>query len=198
MIFNFDESTLLGSLSLLIIILIFLRYQKKTLSYLFCFALFWIYLSMVVEKTLLPIPLYQPPFEISFWDRVNLNPLYFGPFAELEDVWPGLVLNVILTIPFGFGINFIVRCSAKSIFWIALVVGLTIEGLQLLISLGIGFPYRVIDIHDFFSNAVGVLVGYLFFTIFAFFYVRLARRSQFKLNGLLGYVLEVATGRAKK
>ena len=77
--------------------------------------------------------------------------------------------------------------------WLPALVGLSIEGLQLVISLLLGYPYRVIDVNDLIANAAGVLLGYAFFRVFRWAFLELARGARFKPGGWLAYLLEVAS-----
>ena len=64
--------------------------------------------------------------------------------------------------------------------------------MQLAISLGIGGPYRVVDITDILLNAIGVLIGYGLFKAFAWLYRRLTQRLNLKRRGLSAYLYEIA------
>jgi glycopeptide antibiotics resistance protein len=75
-----------------------------------------------------------------------------------------------LTVPFGFGAGLIFRMPAKRIPWLAAAAGLSLETAQLAISLLIGAVYRGIDINDVMLNALGVLIGYSVFRVFAWLY----------------------------
>jgi len=185
----------IGILSLMLI-LIFLLYKKQSVSYLFCFSIFWIYLLFVMRETLFPISLstYNANIfggEAYFWASVNLIPFYFGPLAALQAAWYGFILNIVLTMPFGFGINFLARLKVLCIFLIALVVGLTIEGIQFVISTMIGYLYRVIDVNDLIANAIGVLIGYILFRIFAYFYTKIINYIPICQIGIFSYVYNV-------
>ncbi len=67
--------------------------------------------------------------------------------------------NILLTIPFGFGICFLTSLRGKRLFTLALITGLTLEGVQLFIGLVAGYYYHSVDINDVLLNALGVLVG---------------------------------------
>lgn len=101
------------------------------------------------------------------------------------------LLNIYLTIPFGFGINFIKPMRDKAILWMSVGVGLTIELLQLVLSLWIGFPYRVVDINDIMMNAVGVLLGYGFFKLFGLLFRKFTQKHKQPFTGLFSYIQSV-------
>lgn len=197
MTFDFDELTWLIGFLFLAVLLAILWRRKHTISYLFCFSLFWVYLLLVLRETLFPIPLSGDMFEVMrkempFMAGVNLTPLYFGPLADIRVVGREIVLNIILTIPFGFGIHFIAQYRAKGFLWLAIGAGLGIEGMQLMISLLLGFPYRAIDINDVLLNIIGVFIGYMLFKIFALIYVNVTHQLKIEQRGLLGYIYEVS------
>src|SRR5512140_2320764 len=109
MAFYFETPEWLISLGILAIFIAALWKRKYRVSYLVCFSIFWIYMSFVLKVTLFPIeivPERVPVMGPHFASSINLIPFYFGRFASLEGTLPGVVLNIILTMPFGFGINF--------------------------------------------------------------------------------------------
>jgi len=129
---------------------------------------------------------------------VNLIPFYFGPFTPLRYALPGLVLNTILTMPAGFGISFITRFKPRDLIWLVAVFGFGIEGVQLLISLMLGYPYRTIDANDVVCNSLGVLLGYILFRLFARGYVAMTHRLKLRNKGLPLYVYEISNQNSKE
>ncbi len=107
--------------------------------------------------------------------------------------WFTLALNILLTIPFGFGIRFVLPVRTRQIRWIAPAVGLAAEGTQLVISLLIGYVYRQIDTKDVLMNALGVVIGYALFLAFAWLYLSVTRHFRIRRAGLTAYVHDVAT-----
>jgi len=103
------------------------------------------------------------------------------------------VENILLTLPFGFGISFIAHIKPGNIPWLALAVGLSLETIQFIISLIFKSSFRVIDINDVLLNATGILIGYGFFRLFAFGYLETTQRFGIKHKMLLAYVYEVAS-----
>lgn len=113
------------------------------------------------------------PFNLSWKETLqslretNLSPLYFLSFTQrpfsLRWLLVDFGLNAILTIPFGLGLGLFAKPKwLKLIFW-AVLTGLTLEGIQLLVKLGLGTFYHTVDINDVILNAFGVIVGYCFF-----------------------------------
>lgn len=152
--------------------------RKHALAYLFCFFVFGVYVLFAVDRVFFPIrigELYvaaRVTPEQFLW-AINLIPFKFD-FSEL----PNIVLrqifqNILLTVPFGFGINFVASVRGRRILWLALAVGLGIEAVQLVIGLVIGYPYRIIDINDVLLNGLGVLIGYGIFQVCAWGWSRI-------------------------
>lgn len=178
------------------VLLLLLWRRKRSPSYLFCCALFGLYVLFAVDRTFFPLDIsgaYADHMrQIPFMSGVNLKPFAFGTFGRLQIALPGLFLNVMLTIPFGFGVNFLARIRPRGFLWMALVVGFGIETVQLVISLLLRYPYRVIDVDDALMNTLGVWIGYAMFRVFARLYVLVSDRFGIKQQGLPGYVYKMA------
>jgi glycopeptide antibiotics resistance protein len=117
---------------------------------------------------------------------MNFIPFYFSSYTR--EIFFNNLLNIFLTIPFGFGINFVKDIKKQNLLWSAILVGLTIETLQFIISLSIGFPYRTIDINDIIMNALGVIVGFCIFKFFGLLYIKLTKRYDIQHAGLSAYI----------
>ncbi len=190
------EILFLVGIPLLIPLLLLMR-RGRSASYLFCFALFYIYLLLVAGAVLFPIHLiggaYTDEFKWQlFLSRINLKPFDFGPYATTRYILMTAIPNVLLTVPFGFGISLVARLKPWYFLWLPVVAGLALEGAQLVMSLVIRYPYRVIDINDYFMNAAGVVVGYALFRLFAWGVVGLTDWLRLPRKGLLGFFYETS------
>jgi len=96
------------------------------------------------------------------WITMNVVPL-IG--LEYRDVTTSL-LNILLTVPFGFGLPFITSMRFRSIVIVAILFSVTLETLQILSALVAGHTFRVIDINDVIFNTLGVVIGYALFVGF--------------------------------
>jgi glycopeptide antibiotics resistance protein len=137
--------------------------RQRSLSYLICCAGFGIYGLAVLHITLFPIRILDGEIYYSgarFVQGINLIPFNFDLSFIPHIVLYQIAQNVLLTIPLGFGVNFVAPIRLRSILWLALAVGIGIKTVQLMISLLIGYAYRVIDINDAILNTLGVLIGY--------------------------------------
>jgi glycopeptide antibiotics resistance protein len=103
----------------------------------------------------------------------------------------GIIENILLTIPFGFGISFILRLKSKDFLWLALLVGIVFETIQLIISLVFRSPFRAVDINDVILNAIGVWLGYGFFRIFGWLYLYITQKFEINNKNEFGYIYDV-------
>jgi len=181
----------------LLILVAILRWRKQSWSYLLFFFIFGMYVLFAINEILFPMHIsgdfVESVREHSTAPDVNLIPFQFSKFGTtppLRDILLTSSLNILLTLPFGYGINFLYPIRAKHIVWVALGLGLTLEGLQLLISLLLRYPYRVVDSTDIIMNALGVLIGYALFRIFAAVFVWMINRLSIPQRGIIGYMVE--------
>lgn len=171
-------------LGLLILAWVIFRQRKRGWLYLSTVGLFGIYLLAVINKIAFPIRLPDrwPAFQT--WDEfaftlstmVNLIPGNYGNmFSDLAAgmIGPNIIFweifgNILLTVPFGLGVSLFSPMPGRRIIGWALAAGLTLEGIQFLIMVGIGPNTRAVDINDVLLNALGVLVGYAIYRAAAF------------------------------
>lgn len=199
MILDNEFIWLIGIPSLAMVLLV-LRNRGNSLSRLLFVSVFWVYILLVLQVVAFPIPIAKGlgdestifPLELPF---VNLTPFYFGRFLTPDKIVFLVIQNVILTIPFGFGLNFIAHIKSKNLFWLSIAFGAGIEAIQFLIallstSLGMGITGRIVDINDAILNIAGVLLGYGLFKLFASWYRTIEHK--FKDKEPFGYIHEVA------
>jgi len=138
------------------------------------------------------------PFPVGYSNpefRLNINFIPFS-FGSCFDYLPEICLrtiyeNILLTIPFGFGISFIARIKPQNIIWLAVAVGLTFEIIQLLISLIVRNSFRSVDINDVILNTIGVLVGYAVFRVFGWLYFAITEKFEIRHKNVFAYVYDV-------
>ena len=201
MLIEFNATAWLIGLIILAVLLILLR--KRGSYFLFFFSLFWVYLLVLVSVTVFPIPLgadvgnqFNNPWKlIAFMLRVNalnLAPLYFGNCWDLPRACAtGIYENILMTVPFGFGINFIARFKSRDFIWLALLVGLLDETAQFVLDIALGGAFRSVDVNDVLFNGLGVWLGYGLFRGFAWLFLTLTKGSNKQAAGLAGYIQAV-------
>lgn len=158
---TFDYTVIAISTFLLISILAWLRYKyKKSILYLGLFSLFYCYLMTVVAYTQFPIHFTSgAQFSPYTWNSINFIPLLTWTFTEFKMTY----LNILMTMPFGFGLPLITRFRWQQVFIVGFLFSLVIEALQLLTIL---FTYRAVDVNDVIFNTLGVVIGYGVFLLF--------------------------------
>lgn len=125
-------------------------------------TLFYLYLSFVLYFTLMPV-LTALPFVLNHpYKPMNLVP-FVDVLAGRGDFIRQIVLNMIMTMPFGFLFP-LTRCGAakfdRTVFF-CFLMSLGIEVLQPLIS-----GFRSSDITDLITNTIGGVCGYGLYVLF--------------------------------
>jgi glycopeptide antibiotics resistance protein len=189
---TFDPLDLLIGLFVLVCLLPLVWRQKRSVPYLLFFSIFWIYLLAVVEAIIFPIVINWENSSGRFTPSINLIPFYFGDCSMLVLCIRGVVENILLTIPFGFGIHFLVQVRPRTFLWLSLTVGLLFELSQLVISLVFRSRFRAVDINDVILNGAGILIGYAIFRVFVWVYLQIAEHINLKDKWLLADLYDVA------
>jgi glycopeptide antibiotics resistance protein len=149
---------------------------------LLCTALFGAYLIVLAMVVLCPLPGLSPvPGSTPFTGSVGSEPPRFLISTTLHlrgFLGQGLanqnLQNLLLTVPFGLGLPFVVRWRDRWLVVACVVLPLILEGSQLLASLIAGWAYRSVDVNDYLANTAGALLGLALFT-WAAWLVLLAR-----------------------
>ncbi|MDD3145019.1 MAG: VanZ family protein [Candidatus Gracilibacteria bacterium] len=157
------------SIPIYIVFLIVLIWKKISLNKIILKSLFYFYVISIIAVTIFPIPI-QGLKEIGIYGGNN----NFIPFESIFDIMfndnlsiaikmKQIVGNIILFIPMGFLIPLILKGknSFKNALLIGILSSLSIELLQCLISLLLGFSYKVTDIDDILLNVLGFVFGYI-------------------------------------
>ncbi len=150
------------ALILLYFLVFYKRWRAKGRDVLLINTLLYIYLTFVLYFTLMPI-ITSLPF---IFDHPHM-PMNFAPFVDVAagrgDYARQVILNVVMTVPFGFllplvghgKINFLKTVS------LTFLLSLSIELIQPIIS-----SSRLADITDIITNVLGGIIGYGIFLVF--------------------------------
>jgi glycopeptide antibiotics resistance protein len=131
---------------------------------LLCAGLLGGYLVLFAVVVLCPLPVDRMSEPVPPAISVNLH-------ADLRGVlrnWSldnQALMNVLLTMPFGFGLPFVLRRGAWWLVAACLALPVAAEGLQLLISLSVPRHYRSFDVEDLLTNLAGGLAGLAAFAV---------------------------------
>lgn len=188
--FDFDLSTILAGIILLVLILLFQKYKrKKSNVYLLFFSVFYIYILFVFKYTIFPIPI-SPILIQDLKDFYTVNNLNFIPLDFESGYWRDnqIILNIVISIPFGFGLSYVAKIRKKSILLYGISFGIFIEGLQGLISVLLGFTYRTIDVNDVIFNFLGVVLGFIIFRLFSYVFLKAITNTNHHSNSIIQYM----------
>jgi glycopeptide antibiotics resistance protein len=189
----FDNNDFLVGIAILCVVLFILWRKKRSWSYLLFFSIFWIYLLFVVRTVIFPFVINWGPNSPRVFPHINLIPFYYQYCSRLfKYCFIEIFGNVVLTIPFGFGINFLAKVKPRKILGLAFAVGFGFEFSQFIISLFFRSGFRSIDINDVMLNALGVLFGYALFIIFAWAYIQFGGHFKIKYKGLFADIYAIA------
>jgi glycopeptide antibiotics resistance protein len=92
-------------------------------------------------------------------ESMNLIPLITLSIQDLKTS----LLNILLFVPFGFGLPCITSLRMKQIVIVGMFFSISIELLQFVTGLIAQVTFRVVDINDVIFNTVGVAIGYILF-----------------------------------
>ena len=192
----FDLLTALLFCSIWIGILAFLRFKKrKSLVFLTFLTVFYVYIFKVLDFTifqfqsLLLLKYFMPNLILrgqAAGESTNFVPLIRLTAQDLQTS----LLNVLLFVPFGFGLPFVTNLQMKRILAAGLIFSVLIEILQLVTGLVAQVTFRIADVNDVIFNTVGVAIGYVLFVIFMRTYRRISRNWEISASPILRYIAE--------
>jgi glycopeptide antibiotics resistance protein len=169
--------------------------KKKSFVHVLFFTIFYIYLYKVLDYTLLQfqslllLQYFVPDLMLRGVEAgrsVNIIPLVT---LTPEDVKTS-ILNILMMMPFGFGLPFITNLRFKKVVIAGLLLSIGIEFLQLITGFTANTTFRVADINDLIFNTVGVAIGYILFAQFVLIYRRISRSWKIRANPVLRYIAE--------
>lgn len=162
-------TVLLFALIWISIVTYFRLKKKKSYIYLIFFTLFYVYFLKVLDYTLfqfqslLILKNFMPNLILQGQtENMNLIPLVTLTYQDLKTS----LLNILLLIPFGFGLPFITNFRMKKIVVFGALFSIVIEFLQLITGLVAKVTFRIVDINDVIFNTIGVAAGYIIFVEF--------------------------------
>lgn len=175
-------------------IVTFLRLKKKeSLVYLLFFTIFYIYLFKVLDYTLfqfqslLLLKYFMPNLILhgqAVGKDINLIPLIMLTPEDLKTS----ILNILLFVPFGFGLPFLTNFRMKKVVLIGALMSILIEFLQLVTGLLAKITFRIADINDVLFNTVGVAIGYMLFVGFVHIFHHISRTWKISSSPILRYI----------
>lgn len=167
--------------------------KKKNLVYLLFFTIFYVYLYKVIDYTLLQfqslllLQHFVPGLQlrgVEAGQSLNLIPLVT---LTLRDIKTSL-LNILMMMPFGFGLPFITNWRMKKVVVVGLLLSVAIELLQFVTGFMANTTFRIADINDLIFNTIGVATGYVLFVGFVGSYRKMSRNWKISTNPILQYI----------
>lgn len=159
---------------LIVFVFLYCMYLKKRNMSMYrklIFTTLYIYIILVIEKTLMPIPVNHTQIEMwkEAFSHVKVDE-YFNitPILDLNDnLWRNnMILNMIMFMPFGFlWPLYKGKFRLKYIFLSSLIFSLMIELYQISMAFTMSAPLWYADINDIIANVIGGLIGYSIFTL---------------------------------
>lgn len=190
----FDVVTVLLFVLIWISIVAFLQLKKKkSLSYLIFFTIFYVYIVKVLDYTLFQfqslilLKYFMPNLILNgetAEKAINLIPLITLTYQDLKTS----LLNILLLIPFGFGLPFITNYRMKKVVVIGALFSIFIEFMQLITGYIAKITFRVADINDVIFNTVGVAIGYILFIRFVRIYCHISHNWKISAHPILQYI----------
>lgn len=156
-------ATVLYLLSLVILIIMQVAFFVKKISIYrnLLYTALLIYINLVLGITIFPIPIQ----EIPAWNF----PYYFVPFSSvvvefhsgITSIIRNLLGNIIMFVPLGIMLPLLLRKrNLPRILLTATLATVSIELMQFLIGVLVGFHYRVVSVDDVILNLIGAVLGF--------------------------------------
>ena len=167
--------------------------RRTSFVYRVFFTIFYVYLVMVLYFTLfqfqslIVMKLFNPHLMLNGQEagkELNLVPLVTLTAADVQTS----LLNILLMVPFGFGLPFISNNCAKKVVVLGMLFSLAIELTQWLTGCLAGVTFRVADVNDLIFNTLGAALGYALFAGFAYSWRRWSQKCEG--NAVVEYVNE--------
>ena len=107
------------------IVFYYVKYKKRKVPYIIVFTLFFTYMAEVLKYTQFPICLNMDMEELNR-QCVNYIPFHFLSIEDVET----FVLNIIITVPFGFLVPILYKCDWRKIIVSGILFGAITEIIQ--------------------------------------------------------------------
>jgi len=187
MVYHFNGWVLNCFIIIYFVLVSLLKFKyKKSYTFLLFFSIMYVYMCNVIKLTQFPIYVDDLQREAfggqNVWREMNLIPFKYTFTKEN-------VFNILMTVPFGFGLPFIIKSSFMKTLIVGAITGAILELGQLLSALYAGYTFRYVDINDVIYNLTGVLIGYLVFKIFKKIFNASVKKFNIKSNSIINHIL---------
>lgn len=132
-------------------------------------SIMYFYICAVLSVTILPID-FTLDLKWKYHSSINVTYIHLKPFNDLimgyRDATKQIILNIIMTIPFGFlycwlkNNSTIIGVTLKTFF-----LSFTIEFIQLVMTVFL-LHHRSCDVTDLITNVTGGIIGFILYKLF--------------------------------
>ncbi|WP_461202424.1 VanZ family protein [Anoxybacillus sp. TBDG-1] len=167
------------------VVFIWIKFRKEHIRFFFLSS-FFLYVCLLIKYTQFPITLFLgDSFEQNIDEIINVV-----PFINLDRSPINYILNIFMTVPFGFIFPFIKKVNSKEkILW-SILVPIVIEGLQLLQFILTSYSERIVDINDILMNTFGIWIGYYLYRILVLLVENYSRiNKDIKRSSLVNFII---------
>lgn len=169
------------TLFFLLIFIIIGKKNRQSYPFYICAFIALLFINIAINISIFPILIEDiPEFDISY--NINWNILNFG------SGWRHNFLNILLTFPIGFGMQFIVNTSFAKRIIVSVLCGMSFEICQLIILYTLKPINIFFDVNDLISNIVGAFLGVLFIQLINLIIKKTKKR---KYPPIIAYLDEV-------
>lgn len=161
-----------------IILLLWRKKHKLSLINSLIIITFFCYIIKLISVVFFPfyIPLTEEMEKLLYQQNTSF-PLNFIPFKSMIDSistrnsWVQNGGNLLLLLPFGFYLSLLRKKigNTKEVLLLSFIFSVTIEIIQGIMNIIVGYNYRLVDIDDVILNTLGSLIGYILFRITFYF-----------------------------
>lgn len=147
-----------GVIGLIFIIYLFKIRLKKNKFETFSAIITYLYVLAVIKETQFPIFINNIEMKEQLGGVKMGRDINLIPFNDIINMTS--VLNVLLFVPIGFILGFVIKNTLKRTVVIGLLSSFLIEMSQLCINVFVGYNFRIADINDIICNTLGAVIGY--------------------------------------
>lgn len=159
---------IIGMILIGLILLILWRIHRRHGIYLLIAGIFGIYMLNVIRYTFFPFPVDPQLLMLMRMTgsepgmvRFNIIPFHSQFYDSILDDKSNY-LNILMTIPYGLLLPFLVSVQHHRLrmVWLGLGIGVAVETLQGILNLLLDYTYRTVDINDIIFNFTGAMLGW--------------------------------------
>jgi glycopeptide antibiotics resistance protein len=175
-------NSLYPSIIIISFFLLFFGYKfikdRISVMHFFYWIIFSVYVASLVVYTLFPFPYQKELIEIMIEDNLGVhhNFIPFKAFVDAINMGSLTIAvkqiggNILLFMPLGFALPILFPAIKKGkVILTGFLVSLTIELVQAIAGMFLGYNYRSFDVDDLMMNTLGTVIGLLIFNLLARF-----------------------------